>query len=111
MNKSVLNLLCPALVPILATNVAAGTACHIHFMLVTVSTVRTLPDQLYSIIDNLDFPIVTTTLTVVTLGIEFCIQNIVVDILQNLKNRLNIVVKIACFDIADSPTRRQYLKL
>lgn len=44
MQYPVTDLLGTSLVPELGSNVTAGTACHRHLVLITVSAVRALPD-------------------------------------------------------------------
>ena len=46
MQHALLDLLCPALIPELCTDIATGTACDIHLALIAVAAIRTLPYQL-----------------------------------------------------------------
>lgn len=46
MNHSISNLLRAPLIPKMASYVATSTSCDIHFVLVTVATLRALPHQL-----------------------------------------------------------------
>ena len=59
-----------SLVPELCSDISAGTAGNGHLILIVVSAVRALPDQLTGLIlDDLDLAIVTTTLTVIALRV------------------------------------------
>ena len=55
---SVLDFLCTALVPELGADVAAGSSCDAHLVLVAVAAVRAFPDEFAGFIfDDADFSI------------------------------------------------------
>ncbi len=69
-------------------------------------TVRAFPDQLSILIFfNLDLSVISTAFTVVTLCIQLCIHNVIVNILHNRKYCRNIVLHIRYFDVTDCSTR------
>ena len=66
MEYSLLDLLCPPLIPELSSDIAAGTSCDIHLVLVTVSTVGALPYKLsISVSYYFDLPIITAALAII----------------------------------------------
>ena len=82
------NFLRTPLVPILRSNIAAGAAGDIHLVLVTVVATRTLPNEFSVVLYNLNFSIITTDLTVVTLSVQLCIHDVVVDELHDGNDRI-----------------------
>ena len=52
MQNSVLYLARSALVPILCSDIAAGSSCNVHSGLITVFTVGTLPNKLSAVLDD-----------------------------------------------------------
>ena len=52
MQHTVSDFLCTTLVPELSTNITACSAGHIHFGLVTITTLRTFPDQFAIFLNN-----------------------------------------------------------
>ena len=59
MQHPVTDFLGAALIPVLCPDIAAGTPCHIHLVLIAVLTVRALPDKLSVLFDNPDFAVIT----------------------------------------------------
>ena len=55
---------------------------------------RAFPHQLTIVLDNLDFPIETAYLTVVALGVEFGIHDVIVDKLHYTNNSLQVVLHV-----------------
>ena len=72
--NSVFNFLGTTLVPILGADVAAGTAGHIHLVLVLVAALGAGPDQLAVIFPNLDLTVIAAALAVVGLGVQLCLS-------------------------------------
>ena len=93
-------------IPPLTTNVAARTTRNIHFRLVGVAAVGALPNEFPVFLLNLDFSIPTADLAVVGLRIDFSIHDGIVDILNQRDDRLQIVLQIRHFDVADSASGR-----
>lgn len=110
MQHSIPDLLRPSLVPELASNIATSPAGNIHLALVGIPTLRALPHQLIALFDDLDFAIPATDLTIVAFGIEFCIDDVLIDKLDDTKNSGEVVLHIGDFDIADGTTGRERLK-
>lgn len=107
-----LDFLGPSLIPELGADIAAGTPCHIHGILIPVSAAGAFPYKLSFIITyNLDFPVKTALLAVIAFGIQLCIQNIVINMLHNGKDRLNIILHIGHFHIADGAAGGEGLEL
>ena len=70
MKYAVFDLLRPSLIPELGSDVAAGSSGNKQVVLVTVATVRALPDELAILIGHdLDLTVVAADLAVVALRI------------------------------------------
>ena len=70
MKHAVFDLLRPALIPELCSDVATGSSGYKQVVLVTVATVRALPDKLAVLVGhNLDLAVITADLAVVALRI------------------------------------------
>ena len=66
MENSLLDLLGTSLIPELSSDISTGTSCNVHLILVTVATVRALPDKLTVCIgNNLDLSVISAALAVV----------------------------------------------
>ena len=111
MQYAILYFLRATLVPELSANITAGTTGNIKFRLITITTMRAFPNQLAIVFDDGDLAVEAPDLAVVALCVEFCIHDVVVDIVQHLHNRFEVVLHIGNFDIADGATRRQWLEL
>ena len=98
------------LVPVLRSDVAAGATSDIHLVLVTVVAMRAFPNELAVIFHNLDFAIVTADLTVVTLSVQLCVHDVVVDELHDSDNSFKVILHVRNLNIADSTARRQALE-
>ena len=95
MKYSVLYFLGTSLIPELCSDISAGTSCHKEGVLVAVATVRTLPDQFAVIVCNyLDLSVLAALFTVVALGVELGVENVVVYESHNFQNCINIVLKV-----------------
>lgn len=106
MKHSVLYLLCTSLVPKLGSDITAGTPCDEESVLVTVAAVRALPHQLAVVVCHyLDLAVIATFLTIVALGVQLCIENIVVYELHDLKDCVYVVLEVWNFDVADGASR------
>ena len=93
----------PALIPEIRPYVSAGTSRNVHLCLIAVSAVGAFPDELsVLIVDDLDLAVVSAYLAVITLGVELCVHNVVIDVLHYRNDCLDIVLKIGHLDIADS---------
>ena len=84
MQHAVLDFLRSALIPELRADIAAGSSCNIHLVLVTVVALRALPEELSVLLNNADFAVVAANLTVVALCVQLSVHNVVVDELDNL---------------------------
>ena len=102
MEHPFLDFLCASLIPVLCTDVTAGTACNIHLILVSVAAVGAFPDELAVFFADFDFTVVAALLAVVGLCIELSVNDVIVDELHKLKNSLGIVLHIGYLNIADS---------
>lgn len=71
MQHSFLDFLSSALIPILRTDVATGTAGNIHLVLIPVAALRAFPDQLAVIVLDLNLAVKAADLAVVRLGVQF----------------------------------------
>ena len=111
MQHTVANFLRAALVPELGADIAAGAAGHIQLALVTVAALGAFPHQLAVVLDDLDLAVVAAALAVVGLGVQLGVHDVVVDELQHAHDRLEVVLHIGDFHIADGTARRQLLEL
>ena len=60
MHHALFDLLRPSLIPELGSDIAAGSSCYIHLILITVSAVRAFPDQLaVLVVHDLDLSVIT----------------------------------------------------
>ena len=94
MQDAILDLLCSALIPVLGTDIAAGTAGNIHLALVGIAAVGALPDQLAVIFLDLDLTVVAASLAVVGLGIQLGVNDVVVDILHHLQHCVDVLLHV-----------------
>ena len=112
MENSLLDLLCPSLIPVLRSDVSAGPSGDVHRVLIAVPAVRALPDQLVVLVsDDHDLSVVSALLAVVALGVELRVHDVVINVLNDCQDRVDIVRHIRDFDIADRSARRQLLEL
>ena len=107
----VFDLLGAALVPELGTDVAAGTPGHVHFALIPIAALGADPNQLVVIFLDLDLSIVAADLAVIGLGVQLGIHDVVVDELHDLQYRVNVVLHVGHFHIADGPAGGELLEL
>ncbi len=107
----ILNLLCAALIPILRTNIAAGSACYVHLTLIRIPALRTHPNQLsIRILPDFNFAVKAANLTIVALGIQLGVHDVIINKLHDLQNRVDIVLHIRHFHIADGTAGAELLK-
>ena len=112
MQHAVADFLRPSLVPELGSDIAAGTACNRHLVLVTVAAVRALPDQLTCLIlDDFDLTVIAAALAVIALGIQLCIHDVLIDELHDRQDCRDILLHVRHFHIADRAARRQLLEI
>ena len=82
MQHPVLNLLGSSLIPELGSDISAGSSCHEKLVLVTVATVRAFPYQLSGLVlDDLDLSVITADFAEITLGIQLCIHDVLINVL------------------------------
>ena len=103
MHHSVTNLLRAPLVPEITSDVSAGASRDIHFVLVTITTVRTFPykSMCCFILHDLDLAVIAADLTVIGFGVQLSIHDIVIDELHYTENCRNVVLHVRHFHIAD----------
>ena len=95
MQHAVADFLRPSLVPELGSDIAAGTACNRHLVLVTVAAVRALPDQLTCLIlDDFDLTVIAAALAVIALGIQLCIHDVLIDELHDRQDCRDILLHV-----------------
>ena len=110
MKDSVLDFLRSALIPVLRTDVTAGTAGNVHFCLVAVFTARALPNEFPVFFHDLDFTVETAYLAVIALGVQFRVHDIFIDELHDGKHRRQVVLHIGNFHVRDCTARRKLLE-
>ena len=112
MQHPVLDLLRTSLVPELRTDIAAGSPCHTHLRLITVSAVGALPYQLAALIlYDLNLTVVAADLTVIRLRIQLRIHDVVINILHHGEHCRNVVLHVRHLNVADGTTRRKPLEV
>ena len=111
MQDSVFYLACPTLVPILRSDISAGSSCHVHTRLVAVVTVGAFPEELAAILHNEDLSVKATLLAIVALGVQLGIHNMIVDVTHYVKNGLNVVLHIGNLNVGDRASGGECLEL
>ena len=108
----VLDLLGPALVPILGTDVAAGPAGHVHLGLVGVAAVGADPNELaILVVADLDLAVVAAALAVVRLGVQLRVHDVVVDELHQLQDRIDVLLHVGDLDVRNRAAGGKLLEL
>ena len=103
-----LDLLGLAHVPVVLTQISAGTAGDVHLILVGVVAHRALPLEV--VVDD-DLPVVAAALTVVALGVELGVLDVVVDKLHDLLQSLQVVAHVGDLHIGDAAAGGDLLEL
>lgn len=112
MEYAIFDLLRTSLVPELRTDIATGTTCNVHLILVAVATLRAFPYELTVVVSNdLNLAIVSTALAIITLSVELGVHDVLIDVLQYAHNSFKVVLHIRYFNIADCSARGQTLEL
>src|SRR5574344_2117436 len=109
MNVSLFDFLGSALVPVVEADVSTGSPGNVHLVLVSISALRTFPNQI-TIINNLNFSVPTTNLAIIALGVQFSVHDVIINKFHNTKNSRNIVGQVCDFNITNSSTGRQLLE-
>ena len=106
MKHSVLDLLGTALVPVLGSDVSAGSSGNGHLALITVSTVRALPNKLaHIVLDDLDLAVITAAFAIIRLGVKLSIHDVVIDELDKTEYCRNVVLHVRNLYVRDSSSR------
>ena len=85
-----------------------GATSNVHFVLICVSTIRTAPDKFsILVLYNFYFFVVSADLTVVRLGVQFCVHDIVINVLDYCEDSWNIVLQVCYFYIRDCRVKFQ----
>ena len=96
---SFLYLLSTSLIPELRSDISAGAACNVHLILIPVMTLRALPDKLAVIRYYLYFSVIAAYLTIVTLCVELCVHDVVVDKFHYLNHCVKVVLHVRNLNI------------
>ena len=111
MQNPILDLLGTALVPVLGADVAAGSSCHVHFALVGIAALGADPDELtVGVLLNGDLTVIAALLTVVRLGVQLGIHDIIIDKLNDGDDCRKIFLHIRNFYVTDSSSGGQWLE-
>ena len=105
---TVADFLCATLIPELGTDVSAGAAGNVQFILIAVAAVGAFPHQLAVIFYDLDFAVIAANLTIIALGIQFCIHDIFVNMLHYRNHSRNVVLHVGYFYIAQRITYQMH---
>ena len=109
--NTVLDLLGTALVPVLGADIATGTSCDVHLGLISIAALGAAPNQLAVVVLDLNLTVKTTDLTVVGLGVQLSVHDVVVDVLHDLQNSIDILLHVGHFHIADGTAGGKLLEL
>lgn len=85
-----------SLVPEIFTQITAGPARDVHFLMIFIVAIGALP-LIIIVNDNLAVP--PADMAIVALGIEFRILNVVVDETYDLLHRFQVVLHVRDLDI------------
>ena len=110
MKHSFLDLLCTSLIPVLRSDITAGTARNVHLIGVIVAALRAGPHKLSAIVLYDDLAVKAALLAVIALGVKLRIHYIVVDATDDLHYSLEIVLHIRNLYVAYSASGRQRLE-
>lgn len=108
MQYSCLDFLSLTHVPEVLAEVAAGTACYVHFALVLIVADGALPFVVV-VYDN--FAVEAANVAVIRFGVEFGVLDIVVDKAHDVLHRSKVLAHIGNFDVRDCTARRNFLEL
>ena len=111
MQHPVFDLLGSALVPVLGTDIAAGTAGDVHLVLVAVAAVGADPDQLAVVFLQADLAVVAAALAVVGLGVQLGVHDVVVDELHDLQHGVDVLLHVGHFHIGNGAAGGELLEL
>lgn len=112
MKNAFLDFLRSSLIPELGSDVATGSAGHVHFVLVGVAAMRAFPDKLMVFIFfDLDFTFKSAYLAVIGLCIQLRIHDVVIDMLKQGHDSRKVVLHIRNFYVGDGSSRREFLEL
>ena len=100
MNISMKNFICSTLIPELCADVSAGSARHVHLILIAVVAVGAFPNELAVFFHDSDLAVESAYLTVVALGVQLGIHDVVVDKLDDLQHSGQVVLHIGHFQIS-----------
>ena len=112
MQNSILDFLGSSLVPVLSTDITAGSSRNVHLGLITVLAVGAFPNELavFILLDEY-LAVVSANLAEVTLGIKLSVHNVVVDKLHNTENSVDVVLHIGNLYVRDCAAGRKLLEL
>ena len=112
MLHTVTYLLRPSLIPELRSDIPAGTTCNGHLGLITISAIRAFPDQFSAVIRyDSDLAVIAAAFSVIALGVQFRIHDVIVDMLHDRKDCRDILLHVRYFHVTDRAARRKLLKL
>ena len=101
-----------ALIPILSSDVAAGSARDVHGRLIFVAAVRALPDELVVAVGyDFYFSRVAAFLAAVGLCVELGVHDVLIDVFEERHDGGNIVLHVRNLYIADGSAGRKLLEL
>ena len=112
MQDAVLDFLRAALIPELGADISAGSTGDVHLALVAVATIGAFPNKFSGFVfDDFDFAGIAAILTKVALGVELRVDDRVVDMFHDCKNRRDVILHVRNFNIAHGSARRKLLEL
>ncbi len=88
-----------SLIPELRSDISAGATCDVHLILISVMTLRALPDKLAVVRYYLYLSVIASNLTIVALCIEFFVHYVVVNEFHYLNHCVKVVLHVRNLNI------------
>lgn len=112
MQDAVLDFLCTALIPELGADISTGSTGNMHLALVAVAAIGAFPNEFAGFVFyDFDFAGITAILAKVALGVELRVDDRVVDMLHDRKNRRDVILHVRDLNITHGSTWRKLLEL
>ena len=112
MQDAVLDFLRAALIPELGADIPAGSTGNMHLALVAVAAIGAFPNEFAGFVfDDFDFAGIAAILAKVAFGVELRVDDRVVDMFHDRKNRRDVILHVRDLNIAHGSTWRKLLEL
>ena len=108
---AVADLLGASLVPPLGYDVSARASRHVHLLLIAVTTLWTLPDELAVVFLDENLSIEAAFVTVVRLRVELRIHDVIVDVADDVQHCVDIVRHVRDLNVGNLTAGTELLEL